>query len=124
MTDEQMRVAIAEACGWKEVSLCANGYVVGLPSGFTEDQCPEGADEEVPDYPNDLNAMHEAEECLHPAQLGDYANKLTTVVGVYWFNQGKAVIKFSKEDWTYATAHATARQRSEAFLRTLGKWTE
>jgi hypothetical protein len=54
------------------------------------------------DYCNDLNAMHEAEHTLTSAQLLDYIAFLF--------------------DATYEATVATARQRAEAFLRTLGKW--
>jgi hypothetical protein len=56
------------------------------------------------DYCNDLNAMHEAEHLLTYVQLCNYIDLL---------------IEFSPE-----AAVATARQRAEAFLRTLGKWEE
>ena len=57
-----------------------------------------------PLYCTDLNAMHEAEKTLTSAQLLDYIAFLF--------------------DATYEATVATARQRAEAFLRTLGKWDE
>ena len=62
----------------------------------------------VKDYCNDLNAMHEAEKYLDTDEL---------FRGYY----------FALCDITRSTrwpVHATARQRAEAFLRTLGKWDE
>jgi hypothetical protein len=59
---------------------------------------------EPPDYCNDLNAMHEAEKVLTFKDWEFYCDELG---GSF---QG--------------CAHATARQRAEAFLRTLGKWEE
>jgi len=56
------------------------------------------------DYCTDLNAMHEAEKTLTSMQLLDYIAFLF--------------------DATYEAVLATARQRAEAFLRTLGKWEE
>lgn len=110
MKPEAQRIAMAEACGWEDVFLCEDGSVCGLPPGFTEDQCPEGADEEVPDYLGDLNAMHEAESALTDNQQIEYAQKLTE--------------KFSGFGWRYKVIHATASQRAEAFLKTIGKWVE
>jgi len=55
-------------------------------------------------YCNDLNAMAQAEKMLNPAQIEDYVIE---------------VMGFSHEP-----IFATARQRAEAFLRTLGKWEE
>ena len=55
------------------------------------------------DYCNDLNAMHEAEKVFDCPEL--YEGNLINVCGGVQYM------------W-----HATARQRAEAFLRTLGKW--
>ena len=59
-----------------------------------------------PNYCNDLNAMHEAEKVL-----GEKRNHYIDTLGTMY-----------KDSWEFATA--TARQRAEAFLRTLGKWEE
>ena len=56
-----------------------------------------------------LNAMHDAEKMLTDSQWGVYVNYLTAK---------------TKRDYRRACAEATARQRAEAFLRTLGKWEE
>jgi hypothetical protein len=60
------------------------------------------------DYCSDLNAMHEAEKVLTREQINAFCEKLfpTNYCGVWW------------------SIHATARQRAEAFLRTLEKWEE
>lgn len=57
------------------------------------------------DYCTDLNAMHEAEKVFDCPELYD-GNLIKVCEGVQYM-------------W-----HATARQRAEAFLRTLGKWEE
>jgi hypothetical protein len=57
-------------------------------------------------YCSDLNAMHEAEESLKGKQFGTYGIALNDIDGSLW------------------GIRATARQRAEAFLRTLGKWEE
>ena len=62
-----------------------------------------------PDYCSDLNAMHEAEKTLFPYYATVYANKLAKVTGAEM-----------SDDTDYFCA--TARQRAEAFLLTLGKW--
>lgn len=56
----------------------------------------------MPDYLNDLNEMHTAEKVLTDEQAHRYEMHLV-------------------ESFTYPTM-ATAAQRAEAFLRTLGKW--
>lgn len=58
------------------------------------------------DYCNDLNAMHEAEAVLTERQFLSYAFALNDIDGSLW------------------GIRATARQRAEAFLRTMGKWEE
>jgi hypothetical protein len=62
-------------------------------------------------YCNDLNAMHEAEKVLKGIDTWSYALRLTEVT------QSRA-----SDDMSFFCA--TARQRAEAFLRTLGKWEE
>jgi hypothetical protein len=98
MTDEQINEAIAEACGWKEITNCTCG---GKKRG-----CPPGghASSHTPDYCNDLNAMHEAEKTLTRKHFKDYLMEL---------------LGFIDEPIL-----ATARWRAEAFLLTLGKWEE
>jgi hypothetical protein len=61
---------------------------------------------DFPLYCTDLNAMREAEETLKGKQFGTYGIALNDIEGSLW------------------GIRATARQRAEAFLRTLGKWEE
>jgi hypothetical protein len=99
MTDEQINVAIAEACGWTNVNATHR-------SGKAPDADYVGS-EFIPNYCGDLNAMHEAEKVLTFKQIAVYCDLLTPPeYGVWW------------------KIHTTARQRAEAFLRTLGKWEE
>lgn len=58
-------------------------------------------------YTHDLNAMHEAEKVLSDDQLNIFYPRQLGA----WVNTTKPI-------------YATARQRAEAFLRTLGKWEE
>jgi hypothetical protein len=92
MTPEQQRIAIAEACGWTDTQIIDGKY------GQTD----------VPDYLNDLNAMHEAEKVLTYEQGG----KMTL-----WI-QRMTCAGYGPQ------LFATASQRAEAFLRTIGKWEE
>ena len=100
MTPEQQRIAIAEACGWKPDK---RGLGWLSPHGYYS---PE------PDYLNDLNAMHDAEEML----IGDEPEN-----SELWCDfQTNLVIACP----AYLSYHATASQRAEAFLKTIGKWKE
>jgi hypothetical protein len=67
------------------------------------------------DYCNDLNAMHEGERSLNSQHMQDYTLNLLRVTN----NDGT---RFHGTLGCFAHVHATARQRAEAFLRTLGKW--
>jgi hypothetical protein len=98
MTDEQQRIAIAEACGWFFM--------------YDSWHYPNGAEAiTILDYLNDLNAMHEAEKTLNPIKAAEYARMLTSIA-------------WQSEQPVFAPMTATARQRAEAFLKTLGKWEE
>lgn len=98
MTDNEINAAIAEACGWKHV----RGYHWKNPNGLSMFEW------DMFDYCNDLNAMHEAEKALAGTNMfvmGIHIERLVSRHGQHYF-------------------HATARERAEAFLRTLGKWEE
>lgn len=107
MNPEKQRIAIAEACGWTHIAFnrgwikAGDGEIQGV----------------IPDFLNDLNSMHEAEKMLtHDQQVGYSVNmvRLTT-----WN------MPSSRAAWLdFTIAHATAAQRAEAFLETIGKWEE
>ena len=103
MTEEIQRIAIAEACGW--VKTVASGvwafYVTNEKTKFARF-------DELPDYLNDLNAMHEAERALN---ISD--EQIT-----YWKN----TLEFVCNRDNTITLMATAAQRAEAYLKTIGKW--
>ena len=98
MTDKQINAAIAEACGWKWERIWT-GELQGKPTG------EQGPLRPIPEYCSDLNAMHEAERVL--------VNQFTTIEEAYWRN-----LQQVKPHPIYGTA----RQRAEAFLKTVGKW--
>jgi hypothetical protein len=110
MTDEQINAAIAEACGWKLIKTKEGGKIT-YPTGFEIEFTPfEWAKNRFTsmllNYCEDLNAMHEAEKMLDSDEL---------FRGYYL-----ALYDITKS--TRCPVHATARQRAEAFLRTIGKW--
>lgn len=113
MTDQEINIAIAEACGWK--SRPDHFYVDNL--AWTQD---EGANwcatYDLPDYCQDLNAMHEAECHIIVRQMGRYLSAISNIV------QSQAV--YHPLDLQWWSVRATARQRAEAFLRTIDKWKE
>ena len=103
MTDEQINAAIAEACGWTDFVVPPEFGLMGTPPDT------HGLRTAVDYYTVDLNAMHEAEMVLSKAQWVDFVQHLA--------NDWSSVSDAWKD-----VCHATARQRAEAFLRTLGKW--
>ena len=103
MTPEQQRIAIAEACGWTDFSSAPHEGAIQY--GRRPFSCSDSW--ELPDYLNDLNAMHEAEKTLDYNQMNRYQN-----------------IELSRFVHTETTwiCSATAAQRAKAFLRTLDLW--
>jgi len=99
MTPEEQRIAITEACGWTETEAWLNGR-----------RCFEHADsnagwdfDSLPDYLNDLNAIHAA-------------------IATLPFDHQITVAELLAGDLV-DVMQATAAQRCEAFLRTIGNWT-
>lgn len=116
MTEEEQRIAIAEACGWMRgafIDEAGNsvGWEKKTGSGFWwTDVLPQ----RHTDYLNDLNAIHDAEKVLTSlVQQQTYISRLRQLTDPQSpdaYSQG------------FLTAHATAAQRAEALLRTIGKW--
>lgn len=117
MSPHDQQVAIAEYCGWTEVRMgkdyeCNDNpwnkrVLVGIH--------PEAKMKiDVPDYLDDLNAMHEAEECLTFVQWTAYQDFLIEDIamepGCVWRG--------------YQTTHATAEQKAKAYIKAIGKWNE
>lgn len=126
MTEEQINIAVAEACGWKKLTVPLEDDLGPIgdmtvtkwkrpsnPHGYVD---PTSS---VPNYCNNLNAMHEAEEALNKGEINTYLGHLYS---------NTEVAEVGSSPWRVIAArvavHATARQRAEAFLRTLGKWEE
>jgi hypothetical protein len=108
MTDEQINTAIAEACGWRK----EDGVYMWTANGI-DYTCPD-----LWDWTNDLNAMHEAEKVLDIKQVELFADIMYNLCV-----EGKVTTP-NRLGWRFALLNAPARQRAEAFLRTLGKWEE
>lgn len=96
MTDEQINAAIAEA--YPDKFRNENDVWFFQYAKDCWSQCHNNS------ICNDLNAMHEAEKVLTVKCFNNYVMELL--------------------DFIHEPILATARQRAEAFLRTLGKWEE
>ena len=104
MTPEAQRIAIARSLGWEH--LPKDDETIQYVA-----QMPDGTWDLIPDYPNDLNAMHEAAITLPIRQ--EYWWELCDVVGADTYDA-------ACEPWK--VFDATAAQRAEAYLKTLNLW--
>lgn len=107
MTDREINEAIAETCG---IKICRHPLRFGGPP------CCNGITRPL-DYCHDLNAMHDAEKALsHPHLCYVYQVELEKLLGI-----AGGMGRGNYDEWVW---NASARQRAEAFLRTVGKWKE
>lgn len=112
------RIAIAKACGWKKIG----DWLFEKDKkcrGKTNDGCLIFKD--VPDYLADLNAMHEAEKTL-PSEIHQRPNQTDYLITL------QQVARFETEEGlmepAWRSVNASAAERAEAFLRTIGKWVD
>jgi hypothetical protein len=115
MTEHEQRVAIAEWMGWRflepESGMCLHPDGGRVPAKL------------VPDYVGDLNAVREATIKLTSAQKEQFLHWLMGICQ----GQAKAAYGFVSDDAFTALwmgTFASAAQRAEALLRTLGLWKE
>jgi hypothetical protein len=112
MSPEAQRIAIAEACGWTDISF-EEGEDVDFdarsvcPWAGMRGMCPVRKERRfLPSYLNDLNAMHEAEKELTDTEHSTFRIVLMDLANLDFRCQ----------------VSASAAQRAEAFLRTIGRW--
>lgn len=108
-------IAIAEACGWTIIIAGKRERKdVTTPNGevYETYACIEDI---LPDYINDLNAMHDACISLPDFDWLKFWECLETITGARTFDK-------DIHDDCKSMLGATAAQRAEAFLRTLNLW--
>jgi len=98
MTDDQIDKTIAKHIGWQS----------NAPDWSWADMLP-------PRYCRDLNAMHEAVQTI--INKNDYLDYLEQVCKT----DGWTIMNVEER---FQIVNATAKQRAEAFLKTIGKWEE
>ena len=103
MSEKEINIVIAEACGW---TIKHKGLWVEALQTYA---C-------LPDYLNDLNAMHQAEGLLDDNQWLEYMLNLQDVLQRDP-NRGKWIV-------CQDNMQATASQLAKAFVITIGKWKE
>lgn len=104
MTNDEIREAIALTQGYEK-----------RPDGFWREVGHIGSTG-IPDYPNDLNAIHEVMMRLPKSKRFDVNCTLMKMM-----IKSQAWSCCDDEHWGVAV-NATARQRCEAYLRTKGLW--
>lgn len=148
MSPEKQIIAIAEACGhsdrWvlKKRGLYyrpnAGGYTSHISDAWivpekTADQYVYPHDEPVtkhrappPDYLNDLNAMQSAIGTLDTEKniIPDDNGHETQMDRFVWMLELVLERNVAEDAIYFSAINATAAQRAEAFLKTLGKWEE
>lgn len=126
MTPRDIRIAIAEANGyeWTMEAHLESGYHSW--QNFADSCGNEVLDDELPDYCNDLNAMHEVIKTLDTKQQIQYADvlcrqtgkELLDYTGCYYPGENPII----DMEIIFLVHNSTALQRAEAYLRTIGKW--
>lgn len=104
MDKEKQRIKIAEALGYTHVRIVKaieGPPDIGIGHHPTEPHS-------VPEYLNDLNAMHEAQKILKIGMRNRYDAELSLI---------------AERDYCFIW-ETSAKQKAEAFLRTLDLWEE
>ena len=104
MTNDQIDTAIAEYCGWYQITPQDSGQRrYGIRSNSAGEKYPVAM---IPQYHRDLNAMHEAELKLAKNLRIAYSNLLTSTGKYREFHR----------------MSLAAISRAHAYLRVIGKW--
>lgn len=109
VSDEQINIAIAETMGWKRRTTESWEYEWMNPDSMWSEP-------ELPNYTADLNACHEFEKTIDDKQLARYAQQI--------IGSARREMNIPDHESHYPVPFiisATARQRCEAYLITLGK---
>ena len=121
MINEEINIAIAEYCGWRNIKeidyqpIGTDPYIDGPDQMFVgihpESDSNSDEYEAIPDYCNDLNLMHEAMKTLSEEQVEKVWETLCDM------------IPFNSHSFRNGLVFdAPAKVRAEAFLRVIGKW--
>lgn len=110
MTNDEINIAIAEYCGWKILEPEVHPSIT-----YYWAIEPDGSKSILPDYCNDLNAIHEAKAALKGDKRIGFIDNLCEVV-----KRDKNI-----SEGPYSTMveafYSTAKQQAEAFVKTIGK---
>lgn len=113
LTDDELRILIAEDQGWQKLEA---GFYGEQECWFRNETKGEHVVMLPPNYPKDLNAIHEAERSLSEEDKYWYAEVLCNLANP---KCGKMACVNNPEPGMYpGLVHATARQRAEAYVIT------
>ena len=123
MSENEINQVIAEACGWVP-HFNGHWYKLKDPQADMIDWTNnEGVLHHPPNYCQDLNAMHEAEKMLTNYKWPIYTTEIRRIIQRDCDTEAHylpdCTVAYIADFWFF---HATARQRAEAFLRTLNRW--
>lgn len=109
LSNIELNIKVGELCGFKDI------YKEVHPAITYFWGARDRGKEMIPDYANDLNAMHRAESLISDELIGDYVNNLRVITGGETpQNWGHLDIR---DSWLFG--RATARKRAEALILTL-----
>ena len=122
-----MNIAIAEVCGWDTDPVEAHPWIsrgqwVIRPGDVKRELYSKIMS--LPKYCSDLNAMADVVQTLDEYQRASFECRLVEIVTDGVFDMKKHPVSEMHYVDALSAMHATAKQRAEAFLRTLGKWIE
>jgi len=109
LSDDELRTRVAELCGYVLDPIYASAVDPIWDNGM--ERCHA---DQLPDYPNDLNAMHEAEKVIAPFYTGVRPNDTD-----YDKNLRITMLPTADTPVRVPTFKATAHQRAEAFVLTM-----
>lgn len=113
MTDDEINQRIAEACGWKWHGAEEWEPHPRKPYWKQDGGVPY---QTAPNYVSDLNAMHEAEKTLDARATEAFMKALYRQIEGCYLQTYCDEIEW---DESFPLVTATARQRAEAFLKTI-----
>jgi hypothetical protein len=129
MNTTEIRIAMAELEGFTDIKIDDCEHVDIDARSVSEWQelrgTVDGKRKGVRDYPNDLNAVHRVEMGMPSSLFITWSQNLIGTVNRDSSGSELDMLDVCEPvEVTGYVARATARQRCEAILRTVGKWKE
>lgn len=116
MTDDELRIKVAGLCGWAEDK---EAWSLDYHGRFWSRGGIIARESRLPDYPNSLDAMHEAEATLTKEQQDQYIDNLLRLVVIPF--EAEYGVQLNDTDTTWTILHANAQQRARAFVETFSR---